>query len=316
MQRFGHRLFSALLLCLAPDVRAQQTWRTVDLQVALDRLFFSPGCVDDHVGEQTRAALRAWQNANHLPVTGVLDAATMVALRLEVPAITDYAITAADFAQLGKAPEDWVEKAAQERMAYTTILELVAEKFHATQRYIRQLNPDIAWATVQAPVTVHVPNVMTDSIPLLASQVKINLARKWLSVYDKTGHLCAYFPCSIGRDRMRRPVGDLQIVAVAPNPNYTFDPKVFPESPEAQAIGRKLIVPPGPNNPVGVMWLSIGRAAGSTDPPLTGYGLHGTPKPEEIGKTESHGCFRLANWNVTRLGAMVTVGTPVIVEEE
>ena len=91
---------------------------------------------------------------------------------------------------------------------------------------------------------------------------------------------------------------------------------MFPESPEAQAISRKLIVPPGPNNPVGVLWLSIGRARGSTQPPLSGYGIHGTPKPEEIGKTESHGCFRLANWNVERLGDMITIGTPVIVEAQ
>jgi lipoprotein-anchoring transpeptidase ErfK/SrfK len=92
---------------------------------------------------------------------------------------------------------------------------------------------------------------------------------------------------------------------VAPNPNYTFDPAVFPESPEARALGRKLILPPGPNNPVGVAWIGLDKS---------GYGIHGTPKPEDVGRTESHGCFRLANWNAELLLKMVGVGTPVLVE--
>lgn len=302
----------------APPAESPPPLRIAGFQVAMDRLLFSPGCIDDRMGAQTRAALRAWQNANHLPVTGVFDDATAAALAPAKPAavITEYVITEEDLAQLGAAPEDWRARAAQTRMPYESALELVAERFHATQRFIRQINPKVDWNSVRAPATVLVPNVLTDAAPPKAAQIRINLAQKWLAVYDQAGNLAAFFPCSIGRDKMRRPVGGLQIAAMAPNPNYTFDPKVFPESPAAQEIGTKLIIPPGPNNPVGVVWLSIGRAAGSTEPPLSGYGIHGTPKPEDIGKTESHGCFRLANWNAERLGQMVTVGTPVIVDEE
>jgi lipoprotein-anchoring transpeptidase ErfK/SrfK len=104
----------------------------------------------------------------------------------------------------------------------------------------------------------------------------------------------------------KRPLGEeLHITAIAPNPNYTFDPAVFPESAEAQQLGRKLILQPGPNNPVGTVWLSLDKP---------GYGIHGTPKPEEVGRTESHGCFRLANWNAEFLLKLVTVGTLVSVE--
>ena len=104
----------------------------------------------------------------------------------------------------------------------------------------------------------------------------------------------------------KRPLGEeLHIAALAPNPNYTFDPVVFPESAEAQEIGRKLILQPGPNNPVGTMWFSLDKP---------GYGIHGTPKPEEVGRTESHGCFRLANWNAEYLHKLVNVGTPVFVD--
>ena len=305
-----------LLLLLVAPAWGQTTRRVAELQIALDRQLFSPGCIDDHIGAQTRAALRAWQSARDMSVTGALTDATAEALKLDVPAFIQYAVTTNDFAQLGRVPVDWRERAAQNSMPFETALELVAEKFHASQRFIRALNPQIPWDTLNTPTNAVVPNVEAGARPPKAAEVRINLAQKWLTVYDGESKLCAFFPCSIGRDKMKRPVGDLQIVAVAPNPNYTFDPKVFPESPEAQAIGTRLIIPPGPNNPVGVLWLSIGRAAGSEGPPLTGYGIHGTPKPEDIGRTESHGCFRLANWNAERLLKMVTVGTPVVVEEE
>lgn len=308
-----------LLLCGVAATWAQSpgaAHRIAAFQVALDRQLFSPGCVDDHIGSQTRAALRSWQVANGLTVTGAFDDATAEKLKLDVPAFIEHQVTTNDFARLGRAPESWRERAAQETMPHETILELVAEKFHASQRFIRALNPAISWETLNTPTNVVVPNIETDAEPPKAQELRINLAHKWLTVYDQEGRLCAFFPCSIGRDKLKRPVGALQVVALAPNPNYTFDPKVFPESPEAQTIESKLIIPPGPNNPVGTLWLSIGRAPGSEGPPLAGYGIHGTPKPEDIGKTESHGCFRLANWNANRLLKMVTVGTPVIVEEQ
>jgi lipoprotein-anchoring transpeptidase ErfK/SrfK len=94
----------------------------------------------------------------------------------------------------------------------------------------------------------------------------------------------------------------LHVIAVAPDPNYTFDPAVFPESAEARELGRKLILQPGPNNPVGIVWIGLDKS---------GYGIHGTPRPEEVGRTESHGCFRLANWNARYLLQFVAVGTSV-----
>lgn len=307
-----------LLLCGAAAGWAQSTGevhRVAAFQVALDRQLFSPGCVDGHIGSQTRAALRSWQVANGLAVTGAFDEATAEKLKLDVPAFVEYQVTTNDFACLGRAPESWRERAAQDAMPHETLLELVAERFHASQRFLRALNPQVSWETLNVPTRVVVPNVVTGMELPKAQEIRINLAQKWLTVYDQAGRLCAFFPCSIGRDRLKRPVGDLQVVALAPNPNYTFDPKVFPESPEAQTITSKLIIPSGPNNPVGTLWLSIGRAPGSEGPPLSGYGIHGTPKPEDIGRTESHGCFRLANWNANRLVKMVGVGTPVLVEE-
>jgi lipoprotein-anchoring transpeptidase ErfK/SrfK len=100
-------------------------------------------------------------------------------------------------------------------------------------------------------------------------------------------------------------VGTLRVVVIIRDPSYTFNPEVFPESSEGRRLRRKLLVPPGPNNPVGTAWIGLSRP---------GYGIHGTPRPEEVGRTESHGCFRLANWNAEHLTRLVSVGTPVVVE--
>lgn len=127
-----------------------------------------------------------------------------------------------------------------------------------------------------------------------------------MEAFNSENILLAHFPCSIAQRVEKRPVGEeLHVAVVAPNPNYTFDPAVFPESAEAQEIGRKLILQPGPNNPVGTVWIGLDKP---------GYGIHGTPHPEAVGRTESHGCFRLANWNAEYLLKLVTVGTPVFVE--
>jgi lipoprotein-anchoring transpeptidase ErfK/SrfK len=133
----------------------------------------------------------------------------------------------------------------------------------------------------------------------------ITLSAKTLQAFDSGTNLVAHFPCSVAARVEKRPVGELHAIAIAENPNYTFNPEVFPESAEARELGRKLVLPPGPNNPVGVAWVSLDKP---------GYGIHGTPSPEQVGRTESHGCFRLANWNAEHLLKLGWVGMPVYVE--
>ena len=135
--------------------------------------------------------------------------------------------------------------------------------------------------------------------------MRVNLTQKWIRAFDANGRLLAHFPCSIGKIADKRPVGELSVAVAVKDPNYTFNPEVFPESEEGRKLGRKLVVPPGPNNPVGVAWIGLSKP---------GYGIHGTPVPEKVGRTESHGCFRLANWNADYLRQMVRVGTPVWIE--
>ncbi|MFH0909163.1 MAG: L,D-transpeptidase [bacterium] len=200
-------------------------------------------------------------------------------------------------------PRTWSGRAAVTNLGYETILEAVAEKYHASQGAIRRLNPDAPWPNPPAGTVLTVPN--PEPAPVgKAARISISLSNKVIEAWDARGALLARFPCSIAADKAKRPVGKLSVTTVAPSPNYTFDPAVYPEDPEAQAVGRKLLIPPGPNNPVGVAWIGLD---------LPGYGIHGTPKPEDISVTESHGCFRLANWNAAKLLGMVSVGTPVVV---
>jgi lipoprotein-anchoring transpeptidase ErfK/SrfK len=266
----------------------------------------SPGSLDGAIGSQTRAALTAFQQKENLPLTGQLDAATKSRLLLPAPPVTTYLVTSNDLARLQPLADTWLGKSQQSALDYETILELVAEKTLSHPHLIRALNPAINWTNVAAGTVLQVPNAAYPEVQSKAAFVKIHLSGKTLEAFDAGSNLLVHFPCSIARLVEKRPVGELHVAVVAPNPNYTFDPEVFPESPEAKELNRKLILPPGPNNPVGVAWIGLD---------LPGYGIHGTPGPEQVGRTESHGCFRLANWNAEYLLRLITIGTPVYVVE-
>lgn len=279
---------------------------TFEVQLALARNGISSGSLDGVVGSQTRAALKAFQLREGLTETGVADAVTKARLQLTQPPLTNYLVTSNDLARLQPLSTTWLGKSQQSGLDYESILELVAERGHAHPALIKRLNPTVDWTNLTAGVELRVPNVAYPAPRTKAAFVLIHLAGKTLQAFDSSTNLIAHFPCSIAARVEKRPVGELAVMVVAPNPNYTFDPEVFPESAEARQIGRKLILPPGPNNPVGVAWIGLDRP---------GYGIHGTPAPEQVGRTESHGCFRLANWNAEYLLRLVTAGTPVRVVE-
>ena len=250
--------------------------------------------------------MAAFQKQAGLPITGELDALTKSKLLLEDSPFATYTITANDLARLQPVATTWLGKSQQSALDFETILELVAEKSFTHPNFIRHLNPDINWTSVPPGTTVQIPNVAYPEEATKAAWVTIHLATKTLEAFDADTNLLVHFPCSIAKHVEKRPVGLLRVAVVAPNPNYTLDPAIFPESPEAQQLKHKLILPPGPNNPVGVAWIGLDRP---------GYGIHGTPRPEDVGRTESHGCFRLANWNAEYLLRLITIGTPVYVVE-
>lgn len=288
-----------------PPVVQRADDEVLRLQVLLDRENFSPGCLDGRMGPQTRNALAAWQAREAMPPTGEIDDALRAKLPSSQDVFTSHVVTTEEYAALRPYPTTWPAKAALDQLAYSTILETLAERYHSTERAIREWNPDVDWPDPPVGATLRVPHV-SPAERVRAARIEIHLAGKYLQVFDAQQRLVAHFPCSIARQVEKRPVGELRIVNAAENPNYTFDPELFADDPAAAGVGRRLVIPPGPNNPVGVAWLSLDRP---------GYGIHGTPAPEDIGKTESHGCFRLANWNARKLLGMISIGLPVFVYE-
>lgn len=283
---------------------ARPASNVLEAQIALAAFGISVGSIDAVGGAQTAAALRAFQLQQGLEQTGRLDPPVLAALRLARPPLGTFRVESAHLAELRPVPGTWLEKARLPRLGFETLVELVGEATHSHPALLRQLNPGVDWENPGAGLQLVVPQ---PGVPpsRRAARIRISLAGRFLRVFDGRGVLLAHCPCSIGRVAARRPVGDLRVATVVKDPNYTFDPRVFPESAEGRQVGRKLLLPSGPNNPVGVAWIGLDRP---------GYGIHGTPKPEQVGRTESHGCFRLANWNVELLRQMSWVGLPVSVE--
>ena len=275
-----------------------------EAQIALARLGFSSGAIDGISGAQTDAALRVFQAQLKLPVTGQLDEATRARLILSTSPLREITLSLEEFKGFGPLATTWMGKSLQTELGYESALEWAAEKGHAQPALIRQLNPTVDWDHVLPGARFMVPAVGPRSFPTKAARLEVQLESRIIRAYDANDTIMVQFPVSIARKVEKRPSGELRVTVVIPNPDYTFDPAVFPESDEGRELGRKLRLPPGPNNPVGRAWVGL-------DWP--GYGIHGSPTPEKVGRTESHGCFRLANWDALTLIELAWVGLPVVV---
>jgi lipoprotein-anchoring transpeptidase ErfK/SrfK len=276
-----------------------------EAQLALARLGISPGSLDGVIGSRTRNALRAFQQRERLTATTELDQPTRQKLRLTEAPYTNYVVSASDVARLMPIGPTWLAKSEQLRLDYESILELVAERAWSHPNYVRQLNPTLNWDAISPGTSVLLPNVQHPPIKEKAAFARIQLANRTLQVFDAQVQLIAHFPCSVARNVDSRPAGELRVDVIVPDPNYTFDPERFPGSAEARQLQKKLILPPGPNNPVGTVWIGLDKP---------GYGIHGTSQPEHVGTAESMGCFRLANWNAEFFLELSWIGMPVHVE--
>jgi peptidoglycan hydrolase-like protein with peptidoglycan-binding domain len=275
-----------------------------EAQLALARMGISPGSLDGVMGSRTRNALRAFQQREVLTPSGELDNETRQRLRLHEAPFTHYTVTVADLARLLPVGPTWLAKSTQPRLDYETILELVSERSWSHPDFIRRLNPTLNWTDIREGTQILLPNVSRPPVNEKAAFARIQLATRTLQVFDERMRLIAHYPCSIARSVANRPAGIMRVQVLVPNPNYTYDPERFSQ-PHLEGTNGRLILPPGPNNPVGTVWIGL-------DQP--GYGIHGTPNPEAAGSAESLGCFRLANWNAEQLLELSWVGMPVHVE--
>jgi lipoprotein-anchoring transpeptidase ErfK/SrfK len=324
---------------------------TMQLQVVLERQGFGPGVVDGREGLSTVNALKGFQEANDLPVTGELDTATRGALaRWDDVAATRVVRIPESWGRTAyrEVPDDPADQARMPELGYASIDERLAERFHTTAEVLHALNPGgspagskpasgAATATsapspapsaskqvqpsFRAGQLVRVPNAGIDvpgaaagedqdwqrtlaSLGVDATQpdaarIVVDKSEGWLKAYDKGGKLVALFTVTTGSSHDPLPLGEWGINGVSHNPPFAYDPDLFWDVPDHEEEQQ---LPPGPNGPVGVVWIDLTREH---------YGIHGTSEPQTIGRTQSHGCVRLTNWDVARLAGMVDGSTKV-----
>ena len=273
----------------------------IKAQTLLDRARFSPGVIDGRDGTNMHHAISAFQAARNLPVSGDLDAATWAALVVDNrPVAATYTLTAADV-QGPFSPDtdgDMVKMAELPRQGFTHATEALAERFHMDEALLTALNPNVDFKTAGQSIVV----AQGGAAPFAKGDVdhiEVSKTREQVVAFDKDGKVLAVYPATVGSLERPSPTGTHKVNGVATEPDYIYDPAKLTWGPRSKG---KLTIGPGPNNPVGLVWIDLDRPS---------YGIHGSPDPKTIGKTGSHGCVRLTNWDAVALGQGVTPGVTV-----
>ncbi len=281
------------------------------LQIFLDEHSFGPGKIDGHWGDFIGKALQRFQAANGQQPTGQIDPGLQQELEKISPLFISYSLTENDFHWVGKVPSKPAGMARLKKIVYRSALDYVSERFHADPTFIRTLNPGRNLNDLKIGSTLKVPNVqpfLIESIqpvpdlppkPEFAQRViKVDTKARMLDLID-ANHVIASFPITPGSKSLPAPIGTWKIAKVTTMPIFRWDEAMLFHG---RRSGHFYTIPPGPRNPVGIVWIGLNKK---------GIGIHGTESPDTIGRSSSHGCIRLANWDAARLVNRVTVGMTV-----
>lgn len=273
-------------------------------QILLDRARFAPGEIDGQAGSNLARAVSGYQAAHGLAVDGKMGAKTLASLNASdtAPVLVPYTLSAEDVAgPYVKIPEDMEAKAALESMGFESLAEALGERFHASPALLKKLNPDADFG--KAGTVLQVPGVA--GLPALPKAAKLVVDRSdsTLSLLDARGKVLAQYPVSSGSEHDPLPIGEWKIQAVVRDPSFHYSPELFWDADPSHA---KATIAPGPNNPVGAAWIDLSKPH---------YGIHGSAVPASIGKSQSHGCVRLSNWDVAAVAAAVDASVPVVMQE-
>jgi lipoprotein-anchoring transpeptidase ErfK/SrfK len=268
------------------------------VQTLLDRAGISPAVIDGYDGGMTSTALRAFERREGFAVDGVLDPQTWAALNAadQPPVAVRHDLTESDLGRITPdLPTDYAKLAERDWLGFETRAEAVAELFHMDVDFLRMLNPDAAFRPGEA-VLVMQPGASTEG---KAARIVVDTANRRLTALDADGATLADYPVGVGSDQMPSPSGTMPILAVAIEPTYAYRPD---ENFQQGDNTRKLTLPPGPNGPVGLVWIDLDKPT---------YGIHGTADPARLFSEYSHGCVRMTNWDALELAHMVDAGIEV-----
>jgi lipoprotein-anchoring transpeptidase ErfK/SrfK len=270
------------------------------VQVLLDRAHFSPGEIDGKIGSNLRLAIAAYRQAHGLGDSSAIDDALLKSLNAtnDGTILQRYTITDEDEKGpfLGEVSEDFRKLAKLKTPGYANPQEELAEKFHMGPNLLNGLNPDADFTkSGQSIVVVRLTNTLLPAVV----RIEVDKSAHQVRAFDQFDNLAAVFPATVGSEELPSPSGTANVVYVKHHPVYHYDPKALHFGPKSAGAFN---IAPGPNNPVGTTWIALDRS---------GYGIHGTPNPRLIGKTQSHGCVRLTNWDADTLGRAVSHGTVV-----
>jgi len=288
---------------------------TTRAQIFLDQQLFGPGKIDGRPGEFYTKALKRYQRAHGLPESGQVDA--NIPLDSVFPVYTTYTIQDGDLKFVGDSPSKPSEQAKKKYLPYTSLLEFLSERYHADPAFLAKINPTLKLERLKPGDEVRVPNVepfkleelpkqgnLPDQPDLVHRVIKINLPERMLELMDGE-KLIASVPITPGGSGTgtRTPPGKWRILGIAAMPNFRWDEGVLNQGKRTEVFH---MIPPGPNNPVGVLWIGLNKP---------GIGIHGTNQPQTIGRAQSHGCMRVANWDVIRLSKLITKGMTVVIDD-